>query len=174
MKNLFAFSLALTFLGLASGCSSDDSGGGGSSVDPLVRAACDKQTADCGEDTECVADVGKDNAIAEVFGCTAEYDAVLKCMAEAQWECTGFETFSGVDACSSIDSDYRKCAPGYSYSGGLGSSCEGSLYFPDGTASASCNGGSCTCSEGDKSGATFSLSDCDTIPLFKGIAANCH
>ena len=176
-KHLIALSLGLTFVGLASGCSSDDGGGGGSStgVDPLVQAACDKQTADCGEDHECTTDVGENNALAEIVGCATEYDAVLKCMAEAQWQCTGTETWGGVAACDDQQWDYRGCQPGYGFTG-TGTECDASIDFADGKVGAACSGSgsSCSCTMGPKQGTQFSVSECDTAPLLEGIADHCR
>lgn len=173
-KHLIGLALGISLLGLIAGCSSDDSGGGGEQVS-LAKAACSKQVADgCGEDSFCEENLLDGSAEAQVFECEAEYTALLECMTQATWMCTSAEYFGGPADCSTQNDALDDCKPGRGYSGGFSGGCEGFLQLDGGSINAKCEGVSCTCSDGAKLGAAFSISECEPAPLWGGMLAHCQ
>lgn len=174
-KHLIGLALSISLLGLGAGCSSDDAGAGGTPGASMARAACDKQVADgCDERSFCEENLIDGIQEAKVFECETEYTALVECMTRETWTCTPAEQFDGPPGCKTDSDAFRECAPGRGFSGGFSGGCEGFLQLETGSINATCEGTSCTCSDGSKMGDKFSIVECEPAPLWGGMLAHCR
>lgn len=164
--------LALAGLVLIAGCSSG-SGAGNPGAGSSAAGICGKLIAlPCSEyktTASCEAAIAEARQDAQEAGCAAQYEKALSCTGANLPTCQDGELTTS-QACVADGLAYAACDPSVVCSGGGSST---SCTYQCGDTEMECQGGgsswSCTCTQGPKTGQSFTLDDstdpCDSTPL---------
>jgi hypothetical protein len=166
------------FVLAACGGGSGSSPNGGGSLSADIATVCGQMDHLSCKPPDCIA-LGNDTAAdAQKYDCTAELDALLKCMIAHPPFCVAGDDAPQMDPACATPNDTWEACPSKSCiaatdASGCHASCASSSY------SASCtptsNGLSCTCTSGPNSGQGFTTVDsCSDSTWIQAIPSFCH